>query len=61
MPPTKSRYTKDVERNNKVFTTERALGPKDYLDIWASDNGEEVIRQERLDEEAATASPKGRK
>ncbi len=33
---------------------ERALGGKDYLDIWASDNGEEVLRQEELDQEAAT-------
>ncbi|OJJ62455.1 hypothetical protein ASPSYDRAFT_41123 [Aspergillus sydowii CBS 593.65] len=54
MAPTRSRYTHDIERNNRTFTVERALGGKDYLDIWASDNGEEVLRQEELDQEAAT-------
>lgn len=53
MAPTKSRYTHDIERNNKTFTAERALGGKDFLDIWASDNGEEVLKQEELDQEAA--------
>ena len=54
MAPTKSRYTHDIERNNKTYTVDRALGGKDFLDIWASDNGEEVLKQEELDQEAAT-------
>ncbi|KAL4918299.1 hypothetical protein BDW62DRAFT_181705 [Aspergillus aurantiobrunneus] len=54
MAPTKSRYTQEIERNNKIFTVERALGAKDYLDLWASDNGEEVSTQEELDEKAAS-------
>ncbi|KAL4928603.1 mitochondrial 54S ribosomal protein mL41 [Aspergillus undulatus] len=55
MAPTKSRYTQDIERKGKTFTVERALGAKDYLDLWASDNGQEVARQEELDETAAAA------
>ncbi|OJI96590.1 hypothetical protein ASPVEDRAFT_35985 [Aspergillus versicolor CBS 583.65] len=54
MAPTKSRYTHDIERNNKTYTVDRAFGGKDFLDIWASDNGEEVLKQEELDQEAAT-------
>ncbi|KAL4806838.1 hypothetical protein BDV18DRAFT_138292 [Aspergillus unguis] len=55
MPPTKSRYTQDIERKGKTITVERAFGAKDYLDLWASDNGEEVLKQEQMDEAAARA------
>lgn len=35
------------------MTIERAFGGKDYLDMWASDNGQEVLEQERLESKAA--------
>ncbi|KAL2868882.1 mitochondrial 54S ribosomal protein mL41 [Aspergillus lucknowensis] len=50
MPPTKSKYVKDIERNGRTHTVERALEDKDFLDIWAADNGPEVIKQERRDQ-----------
>ncbi|GCB26843.1 54S ribosomal protein L27, mitochondrial [Aspergillus awamori] len=53
MPPTKSKYTKEVEKRGRIVTLERAFSGKDYLDMWASDNGQEVLEQERLDSEAA--------
>ncbi|KAL4866895.1 hypothetical protein BDV12DRAFT_172240 [Aspergillus spectabilis] len=53
MPPTKSKYTQEIERNNRTFTVERALGGRDYLDLWASDNGQEVLEEERRAEDAA--------
>ncbi|KAE8145877.1 hypothetical protein BDV25DRAFT_163672 [Aspergillus avenaceus] len=56
MAPTKSKYTRDFEKNGRVITVERAFGAKDYLDLWASDNGQEVLEQERLEQEAASSS-----
>lgn len=52
MAPTRTRYTNEIEKNNRIITVERAFGGKDYLDMWASDNGYEVLEQERLEEEA---------
>lgn len=52
MAPTKSRYTYDVEKDDRFVTREKAFGGKDYLDLWASDNGLEVLELERLEREA---------
>lgn len=50
MAPTKSRYTQDVEKEDgRIVTRETAFGGKDYLELWASDNGQEVLEQERLE------------
>lgn len=50
MAPTKSRYTS--EKGDKAFDG------KDYLELWASDNGQEVMEQERLEREPeSTATP----
>ena len=50
MAPTKSRYLS--EKGEKGFDG------KDYLELWASDNGQEVMEQERLEREAeSTATP----
>jgi len=51
MAPTKSKYTKDIEKNGKIITVERAFDGKDYLKMWMSDNGQEVLEKERLDQE----------
>ncbi|KAL3470562.1 hypothetical protein BJX99DRAFT_45050 [Aspergillus californicus] len=57
MAPTKSKYTHEIERANKIFTVERALNGKDYLDLWASDNSREVLAEERREQiEKATAA-----
>lgn len=56
MPPTKSKYTKEIEKDGRIVTLQRAFSGKDYLDMWASDNGQEVLEQERLDSEAAAES-----
>ncbi|KAL4941503.1 hypothetical protein BDV06DRAFT_194285 [Aspergillus oleicola] len=50
MAPTRSRYIQEIERKGKTITVERALGAKDYLDMWANDNGREVAEQEAIDE-----------
>ncbi|KKK13000.1 hypothetical protein P175DRAFT_0432077 [Aspergillus ochraceoroseus IBT 24754] len=55
MAPTRSKYTNDLEKNSKIITVERAFGGKDYLDMWASDNGQEVLERERLEEESASS------
>ena len=50
MAPTKSRYLSEKG--------EKAFDGKDYLELWASDNGQEVMEQERLEREAeSTATP----
>jgi large subunit ribosomal protein L41 len=51
MAPTKSKYTQDMVKNERLITVERAFSGKDYLDMWASDNGQEVLEQERLEQE----------
>lgn len=51
MAPTKSKYTKDIEKNGNIITVERAFDGKDYLKMWMSDNGQEVLEKERLDQE----------
>ncbi|PWY82916.1 hypothetical protein BO70DRAFT_370908 [Aspergillus heteromorphus CBS 117.55] len=53
MAPTKSKYTKEIEKNGRVITLERALEARDYLDMWAADNGQEVMEQERMELQAA--------
>ncbi|KAL2007783.1 hypothetical protein VTN00DRAFT_7765 [Thermoascus crustaceus] len=55
MAPTRSRYTKDIEKNGKMITVERAFDGKDYLKMWMSDNGQEVLERERLDQENGRA------
>ncbi|THC99384.1 hypothetical protein EYZ11_001108 [Aspergillus tanneri] len=55
MAPTKSRYTKELERNGTIVTSERPFDGKEYLDLWASDNGPEVLEQERLRNESASS------
>ncbi|KAL2821333.1 hypothetical protein BDW59DRAFT_150136 [Aspergillus cavernicola] len=52
MAPTKGKYTQDIERSNKPFTVERALGATDYLSLWASDNGQEVLTEELRNQKA---------
>lgn len=49
MAPTKSRYTVEVEKDGKFVTREKAFEGKDYLELWTSDNGQEVLEMERLD------------
>lgn len=56
MAPTKSRFTYDVEKDDRIVMRERAFGGKDYLDLWASDNGLEVLELERLERETAQAA-----
>lgn len=53
MAPTRSKYTKELEKNGKIITVERAFDGKDYLKMWMSDNGQEVLEYERLEAEAA--------
>lgn len=55
MAPTKSRYTYEVEGADRIITREKAFGGKDYLGLWASDNGMEVLELERLERERAQA------
>lgn len=40
------------------MTVPRAFGGKDYLDMWASDNGQEVLEQERLESQVAEKGAK---
>ncbi|RDW70571.1 mitochondrial 54S ribosomal protein mL41 [Aspergillus mulundensis] len=49
MNPTKSKYTQEVERNGRTYTVDTALRGKDFLEIWSTDNGEEVVKQEEID------------
>ncbi|OJJ47744.1 hypothetical protein ASPZODRAFT_63514 [Penicilliopsis zonata CBS 506.65] len=51
MAPTQSKYTKEIEKDGLPVTLERALEGKDYLALWASDNGQEVFEKERIEEE----------
>ncbi|RHZ48113.1 hypothetical protein CDV55_100676 [Aspergillus turcosus] len=60
MPPTKGKYTREIEKNGKTVIVERAFGGKDYLDMWASDNGQEVLEQERLEQESAASEAASR-
>lgn len=55
MAPTKSRYTYEVEGEDRIITREKAFGGKDYLGLWASDNGLEVLELERMEREGAQA------
>ncbi|KAF4210448.1 hypothetical protein CNMCM8980_002128 [Aspergillus fumigatiaffinis] len=60
MTPTKGKYTREIEKNGKTVIVERAFGAKDYLDMWASDNGQEVLEQERLEQESAASEAASR-
>jgi large subunit ribosomal protein L41 len=51
MAPTRSKYVKDIVRNGRAINIERAFDGKDYLDLWALVNWEEVEEKERLDAE----------
>lgn len=42
---------KDIVRNGRAINIERAFDGKDYLDLWALVNWEEVEEKERLDAE----------
>ncbi|KAJ9272434.1 hypothetical protein DTO212C5_1619 [Paecilomyces variotii] len=53
MSPTRSKYTKELEKNGKKIIVERAFDGKDYLKMWMSDNGQEVLEYERLEAEGA--------
>ncbi|KAK1149327.1 60S ribosomal protein L27, mitochondrial [Aspergillus melleus] len=55
MAPTKGKYTKDLERNGTIIAAQKPFDGKEYLDMWASDNGPEVLEQERLEQEQATS------
>ncbi|KAL5339046.1 50S ribosomal protein YmL27 [Aspergillus crustosus] len=55
MTPTRNKYTSEVMQGSKTRTVERALGPRDYLQLWASDNGQEVLEEERKVEAAERA------
>ncbi|KAG2419355.1 hypothetical protein HFD88_004150 [Aspergillus terreus] len=55
MTPTKGKYTREIEKDNgDVVIVERAFGGKDFLDLWASDNGREVLEQERIEKGEST-------
>lgn len=56
MAPTKSRYTDEIENADRIITREKAFGGKDYLGLWASDNGLEVLELERLEREGPQAA-----
>jgi large subunit ribosomal protein L41 len=60
MAPTKGKYTREIEKNGRTVIVERAFGAKDYLDMWASDNGQEVLEQERLEQESAASETASR-
>ncbi|KAK2758170.1 hypothetical protein FQN54_004014 [Arachnomyces sp. PD_36] len=54
MEPTKSTFTKTVERpDGNIRTLQRAPGGKDFLDQWVMENPGEVQELKALDEEAA--------
>lgn len=57
MAPTKSIYTDEVEKDGKFVTREKAFGGKDYLELWASDNGQEVLEMDRLERAELEAKP----
>ncbi|EAU35589.1 conserved hypothetical protein [Aspergillus terreus NIH2624] len=55
MTPTKGKYTREIVKDNgDVVIVERAFGGKDFLDLWASDNGREVLEQERIEKGEST-------
>ncbi|PYH79906.1 hypothetical protein BO82DRAFT_339173 [Aspergillus uvarum CBS 121591] len=51
MSPTQSKYTRELKKKGRIITVERALEGKDYLDMWALDNGREVLEQEQIDKQ----------
>ncbi|CEL05902.1 Putative 50S ribosomal protein YmL27 [Aspergillus calidoustus] len=53
MPPTKSKYFKEIQRNGKTVSVEKGFQAEDYLELWASDNGPEVLEYERKDQRRA--------
>jgi large subunit ribosomal protein L41 len=53
MPPTKSKYFKEIQRNGRTVSVEKGFQAEDYLELWASDNGPEVLEYERKDQRRA--------
>lgn len=47
MPPTRSIYTKTIERNGKEVETEKGFKGEDYLEHWAQSNVEEALLYEK--------------
>ncbi|KAJ5678781.1 hypothetical protein N7462_007025 [Penicillium macrosclerotiorum] len=46
MEPTRTKYTKDIERNGRMVNVTDSLNGFDYLDLWYERNGEEVYQHE---------------
>ena len=44
--PKRSLYTKDIERNGRTITVVDSLKGRDYLELWAQYNENEVYRHE---------------
>ena len=51
MPPTRSIYTKTIERNGKEVETEKGFKGEDYLEHWAQSNVEEALSYESQEKE----------
>ncbi|KAL1970654.1 hypothetical protein VTN77DRAFT_4298 [Rasamsonia byssochlamydoides] len=49
MAPTRSKYTREIEKDGRTITVERAFDGKDFLRLWVLDNGKEV---QQLEDEA---------
>lgn len=47
MAPTKSKYSKNIEKQDREVTIPRNLEAEDYLNIWAIENARESLRVER--------------
>lgn len=52
MEPKRSRYWKDVELHGQIRSIPASLGGKEYLDLWADHNQEEVLGPQRKQQEA---------
>lgn len=50
MPPTKSKYTKEENKNGRNIVYQRALEGEDYLQVWALENARESIALEENSE-----------
>ncbi|KAJ5808010.1 MRP-L27 domain-containing protein [Penicillium riverlandense] len=52
MEPKRSRYWKDVELHGETRSIPASLGGKEFLDLWADHNQEEVLEPQRKQQEA---------
>ncbi|KAJ5601276.1 hypothetical protein N7510_010810 [Penicillium lagena] len=52
MEPKRSRYWKDVELHGQTRSIPASLGGKEFLDLWADHNQEEVLEPQRKQQEA---------